>query len=260
MDAEPVGCGRTDAAGKIWQAIGHMMRLISPDDDVPIERRLDQLGIGPVGNIITEQQLQISSYQRQIVLLTSQVANQEMALERLQSDVSRLLASIEMRPHLIGGRLPALPEITQLKVQIFHTPDLSVKERKTKTEWTLRLTVWIDGLRAVEEIKSVRLYCGCRFAESVGGLRAEVPAATREFAECFANEDGEDLLVGMLQARTRGKGTPYIADQFCVLKNHLIDNPQVFVSIADKDIEISNFRPAAGTKQGHAKWWGEWIR
>jgi hypothetical protein len=73
-----------------------MMRLISPDDDVPIERRLDQLGIGPVGNIITEQQLQISSYQRQIVLLTSQVANQEMALARLQSDVSRLLASIDM--------------------------------------------------------------------------------------------------------------------------------------------------------------------
>jgi hypothetical protein len=149
------------------------MRLISPDDDVPIERRLDQLGIGLVGNIITEQQVQISSYQRQIVLLTSQVANQEMALERLQSDVSRLLASIDMRPHLIGGRLPALPEITHLKVQIFHTPDLPVKERKAKTE-SLRLTVWINRLRAVEEIKCVRLYSGSRFAESVGDLKGEV--------------------------------------------------------------------------------------
>jgi hypothetical protein len=259
-DAEPVGCGKTDAAREIWQAIGHMMRFISPDDDVPIERRLDRLGIGLVGNIITEQQVQISSYQTQIVLLTSQVANQEMALERLQSDVSRLLASIDMRPHLIGGRLPALPEITQLKVQIFHTPDLPVKERKTKTEWTLRLTVWINGLRAVEEIKCVRLYFGRRFAESVGDLKGEVPAGTQEFADRFASEDSEDFLVGMLQARTRGKGTPYIVDQFCVLQNHLIGDPQVVISIGGQEIRINNFRPAAGTKQGHAKWWGEWTR
>jgi hypothetical protein len=260
MDAEPAGCGRADDAGDVWKAIGHMMRLVSPDDEVAIERRLEQLGISVLGNIITEQQVQISSYHRQIVLLTSQVATQEMALERLQSDVSRLLASIEMRPHLIGGRLPTLPEITQLKVQIFHTPDLPVKERKAKTEWTLRLTAWINGLRAVEEIKSVRLYSGRRFAQSVGDLKGEVPAGTQEFAERFANEDSEGLLVGMLQGRTRGKGTPYIADQFCVLENHLIDNPQVFVSIADENIKISNFRPAAGTKQGHAKWWGEWTR
>ena len=260
IDAEPAGCGRTDDAGDVWKAIGHMMRLVSPDDEVAIERRLEQLGISVLGNIITEQQMQISSYHRQIVLLTSRVANQEMALERLQSDVSRLLASIDMRPHLIGGRLPALPEITQLKVQIFHAPDLPVKERKAKTEWTLRLTAWINGLRAVEEIKSVRLYSGRRFAQSVGQLKGEVPAGTRQFADRFASEDSEDFLVGMLQATTRGKGTPYIVDQFCVLQNHLVGDPQVVISIGGQEIRISNFRPAAGTKKGHAKWWGEWAR
>jgi hypothetical protein len=103
------------------------------------------LGIAVGGNIISEQQAQIGAYRRQVALLTSQVTNHEMVLERLQSDVSRLLASIEMRPHRIGGRLPALSDITQLKVQIFHTPDLPLKERKVKTEWTLRLTVWING-------------------------------------------------------------------------------------------------------------------
>jgi hypothetical protein len=259
-DAEPAGYGKTDEARAIWDAIGHMMRLISPDDEVPIERRLEQLGISVIGNIITEQQVLIGSYQRQIALLTSQMANQEMVLERLQSDVSRLLTSIEMRPHLIGGRLPALQEITQLKVQIFHTPDLSPKERKAKTEWTLRLTVWINGLRAVEEIKCVRLYSGRRFAESVDVLKGEVPAGTKEFAERFASEDSGDLLVGMLQAKTRSRGTPYIADQLCVLQHHLHGDPQVFVSIADESIGISNFQPAAGTKDGHAKWWGDWTR
>jgi hypothetical protein len=97
MDAEPAGCGRTDDAGDVWKAIGHVMRLVSPDDEVAIERRLEQLGISVLGNIITEQQVQISSYHRQIVLLTSQVATQEMALQRLQSDVSRLLACIMQR-------------------------------------------------------------------------------------------------------------------------------------------------------------------
>jgi hypothetical protein len=143
---------------------------------------------------------------------------------------------------------------------IFHTPDRPVKERKAKTEWTLRLTVWINGLRAVEEIKSVRLYSGNRFAESVGGLKGEVPAGTKQLAERFANEDSEGFLVGMLQARTRGKGTPYIADQLCVLMHHLNDDPQVLISVADETIKIGNFRPAAGTKNGHAKWWGEWTR
>ena len=213
-----------------------------------------------MGTIITEQQVQIGAHQRQIALLTSQVTNQHMALERLQSDVSKLLASAELRPHLIGGRLPALSEITHLKVQIFHSPDLPASERKAKTEWTLRLTAWINGLRAVEEIKCVKLYTGQRFAQSVGSLNGEVPAATKDFAEQFADEDSQDFLVGMLQAKTRGKGTPYITDQLCVLRHHLNNDPQVCVSIAGEHIRISNFRPAAGTKDGHAKWWGEWTR
>jgi hypothetical protein len=258
-DAEPAGCGRTDTAGEVWEAIGHMMRLVSPDDEIPIERRLDQLGLKVLDNIITEQQVQISVHQRQIALLHAQVTNQQMAMERLQSDVSRLLASAELRPHLIGGRLPALSEITQLKVQIFHSPDLPARDRKAKTEWTLRLTVWLNGLRAVEEIKCVKLYSGRRFAQSVGNLNCEVPAGTKEFAAKFACEDGDDLLIGMLQAKTRRQGTPYIVDQLCVLRHHLMGDPLVFVSIADQPIRIGNFRPAAGTKEGHAKWWSEWT-
>jgi hypothetical protein len=153
-----------------------------------------------------------------------------------------------------------LSQITQLKVQIFHSPDLTLKDRKAKTEWTLRLTVWINGLRAMEEIKCVRLYCGRRFAESVRNLKCPVPAETGSFAEQYANDDSENLLVGMLQAKTRRNGTPYIADQLCVLKDHLTDDPRLFVSIAEKLIQIDNFRPAAGIKQGHAKWWAEWTQ
>jgi hypothetical protein len=133
-DAESVGYGRTLDATEISEPLGKMVRLISPEDEVPIERRLEQLGLRALAEIITEPHTQINIQQRRIALLTSQVANQQMVLERLQSNVGGLMASAQLQPHLIGGPLPNLPEITQLKVQIFHSPDLLPKDRRAKTE------------------------------------------------------------------------------------------------------------------------------
>lgn len=259
-DAEPVGYGRTFDATEISEPLGKMARLMSPDDGVPFERRLEQLGLRTLAEIITEQHTQINIQQRRIALLTSQVTNQQMVLERLQNDVGGLMASAQLQPHLIGGRLPDLPEITQVKVQIFHSPDLLPKDRRAKTEWSLRLTVWVNGLRAAEEIKGVQLFNCKQFADTVAALTGDIPDATRMFAERFANTDSEKVLVGMLRAKTRRKGTPYIRDQFCVLHDHWIDSPTVMVSICGEYIEVSHFRPGAGTKEGHAKWWGEWSR
>jgi hypothetical protein len=259
-DTEPASCGTTCATHEIWEAIDHLVRLITPDQALPVDDRLEQLGLATLQSIIAEQHAQIGVQQRHIALLTSQVTNQAMALERLQSDVGRLLACVDMRPRLVGGRLPALSEITQLRVQIFHTPDLSPVARKAKTVWSLRMTVWINGVRAAEEIKGVQLYSCREFAQKVANLRGETPASTKEFAEEYEDRDPEDLLVGMLRAKTRGKGTPYIADQFCVLRHHLTEFPVVGVSIGGESVTLQRFRPAAGTKQGRAKWWDEWVR
>jgi hypothetical protein len=237
-----------------------MMRLISPDDEIPLERRLEQLGLCALREIITVQNEEIAAQQRHIALLTAQTTSQQMMVDRLQFDVGQLMAAVDMRPHLDDGRLPAKPDISMLKVQIFHSPELPLNERKAKTEWSLRLTVWINGLRAVEEIKGVQLYSCEQFADKVAGLGGEVPDVTRDFAERFADRDDEAVLVGMLRAKTRGKGTPYIRDQFCVLMEHLNDQPKVVVSLAGEEIVIDKFRPAAGVKAGHAKWWGESSR
>ncbi len=222
--------------------------------------RLEQLGLASLESIICEQQTQIAGQQQRIAMLTAQTTTQQMALERLQHDVGRLLACVDMRPHLIGGRLPARSEITQLRVQIFHTPDLSLAERKAKTEWSLRLTVWVNGVRANEEIKGVQLYPGREFAQKVAKLRGDVPDLTRAYAEQTADRDPGDLLIGMLRAKTRGKGTPYISDQVCLLRHHLSDEPMVGIFIDGEVMEFQNFRPATGTKAGHAKWWDEWVR
>jgi hypothetical protein len=218
-----------------------MAQLIPQDNEVPIERRLEQLGLHALAEMITEQHTQINIQQRRIALLTSQVTNQQMLLERLQADVGGLMASTQLQPHLIGGRLPALPEVTQLKVQIFHSPDLLPKDRKAKTEWTLRLTVWINGLRAIEEIKCVQLYNCKQFADTVDALAGEVPDLTRTIAARFVNKHSDEALIGMLRAKTRGKGTPYVRDQFCILHDHGKDTPEVIISIGGEYIEVSHF-------------------
>jgi hypothetical protein len=183
-----------------------------------------------------------------------------MMLDRLQFDVGQLMVCVDMRPHLDDGRLPAKRDISMLKVQIFHSPNLSLNDRKAKTEWSLRITVWVNGLRAVEEIKGVQLYSCKQFAVKVADLVGDVPDFTRDFAERFADRDDEAIMAGMLRAKTRGKGTPYIRDQLCILGGHLDDTPEVVLSLAGEEIAIDKFRPAAGTKPGHAKWWGEWSR
>jgi uncharacterized coiled-coil protein SlyX len=129
-DAEPKGCGRTQDSAELWTAIREMMRLISPDEELPVDHRLEQLGLCTLRDIITAQHEQIAVQQRHIALLTAQTTNQQMTLDRLQTDVGLLMAAVDMRPHLIDGRLPAKSEISQLKVQIFHSPDMSVSERK----------------------------------------------------------------------------------------------------------------------------------
>jgi hypothetical protein len=260
LDAAPVRCGKSCRTDETLEAIGCMAQRLTLDSPVPTERRLEQLGLSSLETIIGEQQEQIAVQQQRIALLTAQTTNQQMALERLQSDVGRLLACVDMRPHLIGGRLPALCEMTQLRVQIFHTPGLSPAERKAKTEWSLRLTAWVNGVRAAEEIKGVQLYPGREFAQKVANLRGDVPDQTKFFAQEAAYNDPEDLLIGMLRAKTRGKGTPYIADQVCLLRDHHSDSPMVAISIGNEDVVFQSFRPAAGTKLGRAKWWDEWVR
>ena len=260
LDAAPTRGGSPFVTDEIWEAIRRVTQLLLPDDPVPIVKRLEQFGLSDLGQIIGEQQEQIAVQQQRIALLTAQTTNQQMALERLQSDVGRLLACVDMRPHLIGGRLPALCDITQLRVQIFHTPGLSPDEQKAKTEWSLRLTVWVNGVRAAEEIKGVQLYPGREFAQKVAKLRGDVPDQTKFFAQEATYNDPEDLLIGMLRAKTRGKGTPYIADQVCLLRDHLSDSPMVAISTGNEAVDFRNFRPAAGTKLGRAKWWDEWVR
>ena len=53
----------------------------------------------------------------------------------------------------------------------------------------------------------------------------------------------------MLRAKTRGKGTPYIRDQFCLLRHHLSDAPWSEYSIGGEEIVIPEV-PTCGWGEG----------
>jgi hypothetical protein len=88
------------------------------------------------------------------------VMDRMTSLEAMNEDLIRRVAMLEAQtatqPVLDGGKLPPKSDITQLWVQVFHSPNLTAKERKTKGGWSLRLTVWISNQRVKREI-NVRL-------------------------------------------------------------------------------------------------------
>jgi hypothetical protein len=175
-------------------------------------------------------------------------------LEAMNEDLIRRVAMLEAQtatqPLLDGGRLPAMADITQLWIQVFHSPNLTAKERKTKGEWSLRLTIWVANKRVKREI-NVRLYPADQFYRQAMN-RPQLPDTTNVWASALQYE--ADVLAGMLVATTQGKGRPFIDSQFCVLAGHLVDIPHIDLIIGDDTISLDAVRPSKGT----SLWFFDW--
>jgi hypothetical protein len=173
----------------------------------------------------------------------------------LEHRITTLEAQIAHQPVMLdGGKLPPMSIITRLECQIFHTPNLSANQRKAKTEWSLRLTVWIADKRAKPDI-NVRLFGGDRFYQQAME-RNPLPETLSNFATKFRGDD--TVLLGMLQVATKGHGSPYLADQFCLLRGHQIGAPQVAIVIGEDLLQLDTYRSAKGVKAGHAIWYLDW--
>ena len=177
----------------------------------------------------------------------SALTDRMIALERRLTTLEALLA---VQPILEGGKLPPKADITQLWCQVFHSPNLTPKERKTKGEWSLRLTIWINNKKVKREI-NVRLFPTDQFYRQAMN-RPQVPKALDDWATVLRNETG--MMAGMLVATTQGQGRPFIASQFCVLEDHLTDSPKVDLLIDGDLIIFEGARPSKGT----SKWFFDW--
>jgi hypothetical protein len=192
-----------------------------------------------------------------LAVILGRLDEQQALIEALSSEnemLIRRITALEVRmpPLLDGGALPN--DLSELECQIFYRPLESIPpgQRRVKTEWSLRLTAWIGGRRAKPDI-NVKLYAGSRFYAQVMEL-ANHPIYAEQAAEYVRDSDA---LGGMLQAITKQKGRPYILTQFCILSNHLMDDPKVLVVVNGKEIFFDGFRPGKGNKEGKAKWYAK---
>jgi hypothetical protein len=178
----------------------------------------------------------------------------EQEMKCLRADNAALLRQVAplLASHAAeGGLLPELAVISLLDIQIFHKPELTRAQRQGRhTHWSLKLEPAINGRRVKGGI-NVSLYSGEEFANQMRPIRDLSISIQRHAAQTTP-----DTLYGMLVHRTRGAGTPRCGTQFCVLKGHLTDAPEVEVHIDEQMIACTSFRPGKGTREGHAKWFG----
>jgi hypothetical protein len=178
----------------------------------------------------------------------------EQEMKCLRADNAALLRQIAplMAAHSAeGGLLPEPNVISLLGIQIFHKEELTKAQRQGRhTHWSLKLEPAINGRRVKGGI-DVSLYSGEEFANQMRSIR-DLSISIQQHAA----QTTPDTLYGMLVHRTRGAGTPRCGTQFCVLNGHLTDAPEVEVHIDEQMIACTSFRPGKGTREGHAKWFG----
>src|ERR1700689_3507061 len=68
-----------------------------------------------------------------VVKLKDDLAQNLEQVEMLKKQVARLNSLVAARPTLEDAKFPDMASISAIWVQIFHSPNLTPKERKTKT-------------------------------------------------------------------------------------------------------------------------------
>jgi hypothetical protein len=167
----------------------------------------------------------------------------------LKTQMARVLADYA----LAQGMFPDMGAVSLLEIQVWHTPELTTKQRQGgHTNWSLKIEVSANGRRVHKGI-DVGLFDGSTFVKRARGLR-DISSALEQALE--AAQSDPDGLYGMVRALTQGNGRPFCGTQFCRLRGHHIDLPQVQVYVDDRTAKCSKFGPAKGSKAGHAKWYG----
>jgi hypothetical protein len=151
--------------------------------------------------------------------------------------------------------------ITYLKCQIWYSPWLTQAEQRTKSIWSLRLSVNVRHHRLPEEI-NVRLFPIKQFYKT-----AKKPAMQTESVmgacEFLTEHASDNAYAGYVQGFTRKKGRPYVKEQAAFLvhadedTSPMATQARLTLIIYGRLYRFSDMRPANGD-QGSALWWCEW--
>ena len=183
-------------------------------------------------------------------------------IEALEEDNDNFRRALGRYAISESGELPH-PDlgITYLKCQIWYSPWLTQVEQRTKSIWSLRLSVDVRHHRLPEEI-NVRLLPIKQFYKT-----AMKPAMQTELvigASGFLIEKASDnSYAGYVQGFTRKKGRPYVKEQAAFLvhadedTSPMATRARLTLILYDRVFRFGDVRPANGSA-GSALWWCEW--
>jgi hypothetical protein len=126
------------------------------------------------------------------------------ALEAENADFRRKLGMYAM---LECGQIPQVSDLTKIGCQIWYSPYLTAAQRRSKSVWSLRLTVSIQHHRVMEEI-NVRLYPFQQFYKTASQPKNRTDALMQI---CDALQEGKrtvETWCGFVQAFTDGGRPP----------------------------------------------------
>jgi len=178
-------------------------------------------------------------------------------LEMEQKEFRRILGAHAV---LDKGQFPHPATISKIGCQVWHSPDLTPIERRTKSPWSLRFTIFMHGERVKEEI-NIRLYPFDKFAKIA--KRHPTDKVIDLVEQIDRTGSGDRAWGGLVQGYTHGAGRPYVGAQAAFLVDHERDtSPEadkafICLVIGDTMLYFGPHRPAAGGKKS-ALWYSEW--
>jgi hypothetical protein len=160
------------------------------------------------------------------------------------------------------GEVPPTDLLTYLKAQVWHSPWLTKEEQKTKSIWSLRLSVEVANHRLPEEI-NVRLFPLKQFLKTAKKTSMHDKAVMQACDYLMDKGACDESWAGYIQGFTRKKGRPYVKDQAAFLVHAEQDTSPTATQarltfiLAEQLHCFSQMRPANG-EAGSALWWCEW--
>jgi hypothetical protein len=161
------------------------------------------------------------------------------------------------------GQIPQVSDPTKIGCQIFYSPWLTAEERRTKSIWSLRLSISILHHRVMEEI-NVRLFPFQQFAKMARKPQYQTDVCDTLLNYIDKNGFADEVWAGFVQSFTDGGGRPYVKEQVTVLRGHEMDispnatQAQVSMLIGSEGLAFGVPRPATGKSDTSALWYCAW--
>lgn len=196
----------------------------------------------------------------------TKIALQESYIQELGnhvSDLSEMLGKL-MKTPAKAGVFPSVATIERIDLQIFDydAANLTPNQRRNGTTgWSMKFQFWCNGNQQpdidVTMLKGKHLLAKLEASNS----QEPVPAQIMSIANVISEPTDGQAYGGIVRRKTMGRGSPYVPSQVVVMIGHDrgIEDLCVNLLIEDKHITFNTFRPARGTGERKARWYGLWM-